>query len=93
MMNISFYPNLNGVKLSKNKKNYFDSTKIKFFRQSRDAISVLPYYINLKKGDELLVPASLCKEAMDRLLDTFRTTINVEGDLTGALIVQKISKL
>ena len=30
---------------------------------------------------------------MDRLLDTFRTTINVEGDLTGALIVQKISKL
>jgi Na+/H+-dicarboxylate symporter len=29
---------------------------------------------------------------MDRLLDTFRTTINVEGDLTGALIVQKISK-
>ena len=30
---------------------------------------------------------------MDRLLDTFRTTINVEGDLTGALIVQKIAKL
>ena len=30
---------------------------------------------------------------MDRLLDTFRTTINVEGDLVGALIVQKVSKL
>jgi len=30
---------------------------------------------------------------MDRLLDTFRTTINVEGDLTGALIVQKVAKL
>ena len=30
---------------------------------------------------------------MDRLLDTFRTTINVEGDLVGALIVQKVAKL
>jgi len=30
---------------------------------------------------------------MDRLLDTFRTTINVEGDLVGSLIVQKVTKL
>ncbi len=30
---------------------------------------------------------------MDRLLDSFRTTINVEGDLTGALIVGKLTKL
>ena len=29
---------------------------------------------------------------MDRLIDTFRTTINVEGDLVGALIVDKITK-
>jgi Na+/H+-dicarboxylate symporter len=29
---------------------------------------------------------------MDRLIDTFRTTINVEGDLVGALIVDKIIK-
>ena len=29
---------------------------------------------------------------MDRLIDTFRTTINVEGDLVGALIINKISK-
>ena len=29
---------------------------------------------------------------MDRLIDTFRTTINVEGDLVGALIVNKITK-
>lgn len=29
---------------------------------------------------------------MDRLLDTFRTTINVEGDLVGTLIVQKLIK-
>jgi Na+/H+-dicarboxylate symporter len=27
---------------------------------------------------------------MDRLLDTFRTTINVEGDLVGSLIVNKL---
>jgi Na+/H+-dicarboxylate symporter len=26
------------------------------------------------------------------LIDTFRTTINVEGDLVGALIVNKITK-
>ena len=29
---------------------------------------------------------------MDRLIDTFRTTINVEGDLVGTLIVHKITK-
>ena len=29
---------------------------------------------------------------MDRLIDTFRTTINVEGDLVGALIINKITK-
>jgi len=29
---------------------------------------------------------------MDRLIDTFRTTINVEGDLVGTLIVDKITK-
>jgi Na+/H+-dicarboxylate symporter len=29
---------------------------------------------------------------MDRLIDTFRTTINVEGDLVGTLIVNKITK-
>ena len=29
---------------------------------------------------------------MDRLIDTFRTTINVEGDLVGALIVDKVIK-
>ena len=28
---------------------------------------------------------------IDRLLDTFRTTVNVEGDMVGSLIVQKIS--
>lgn len=28
---------------------------------------------------------------VDRLLDTFRTTVNVEGDMVGSLIVQKIS--
>jgi len=27
---------------------------------------------------------------MDRLLDTFRTTINVEGDLVGSLIINKL---
>ena len=30
---------------------------------------------------------------MDRLIDTFRTSINVEGDLVGTLIVDKITKL
>ena len=30
---------------------------------------------------------------MDRLLDTFRTTVNVEGDLVGALIVNKLSRV
>ena len=29
---------------------------------------------------------------MDRLIDTFRTTINVEGDLVGTLIVHKITQ-
>ena len=29
---------------------------------------------------------------MDRLIDTFRTTINVEGDLVGALIINKITR-
>ena len=29
---------------------------------------------------------------MDRLIDTFRTTINVEGDLVGTLIVDKVTK-
>ena len=29
---------------------------------------------------------------MDRLLDTFRTTVNVEGDLVGTLIIDKIVK-
>jgi len=29
---------------------------------------------------------------MDRLIDTFRTTINVEGDLVGTLIVDKLAK-
>jgi len=29
---------------------------------------------------------------IDRLLDTFRTTINVEGDLVGALVVNKLSQ-
>jgi Na+/H+-dicarboxylate symporter len=28
---------------------------------------------------------------IDRILDTFRTTVNVEGDMVGSLIVQKIS--
>ena len=28
---------------------------------------------------------------IDRILDTFRTTVNVEGDMIGSLIVQKIS--
>jgi Na+/H+-dicarboxylate symporter len=27
---------------------------------------------------------------VDRLLDTFRTTVNVEGDLVGSLLVQKL---
>jgi Na+/H+-dicarboxylate symporter len=29
---------------------------------------------------------------IDRLLDTFRTTVNVEGDIVGALIVDKLAK-
>ena len=29
---------------------------------------------------------------MDRLLDTFRTTVNVEGDLVGSLIIDKLVK-
>jgi Na+/H+-dicarboxylate symporter len=29
---------------------------------------------------------------MDRLLDTFRTTVNVEGDLVGTLIIDKLVK-
>ena len=29
---------------------------------------------------------------MDRLLDTFRTTVNVEGDLVGSLIIDKLIK-
>ena len=27
---------------------------------------------------------------IDRLLDTFRTTVNVEGDMVGSLVVQKL---
>ena len=30
---------------------------------------------------------------MDRLLDTFRTTVNVEGDLVGTLIIDKLIKI
>ena len=28
---------------------------------------------------------------IDRLLDTFRTTVNVEGDMIGSLVVQKLA--
>jgi len=27
---------------------------------------------------------------IDRLLDTLRTTVNVEGDMVGSLVVQKL---
>lgn len=30
---------------------------------------------------------------IDRLLDTFRTAVNVEGDMVGSLVVQKLSKV
>jgi Na+/H+-dicarboxylate symporter len=29
---------------------------------------------------------------IDRLLDAFRTTVNVAGDMSGSLVVQKFSK-
>jgi Na+/H+-dicarboxylate symporter len=30
---------------------------------------------------------------IDRLLDTVRTTVNVEGDMVGSLVVQKLTKM
>jgi Na+/H+-dicarboxylate symporter len=29
---------------------------------------------------------------VDRMLDTLRTTVNVEGDIVGSLIVEKLAK-
>lgn len=36
-------------------------------------------------------PAPTGAKPIDRILDTTRTAVNVEGDMVGALIVQKLA--
>ncbi len=66
-----------------------------------DCINWRPWNSKCRNGDDgygassvrdFLLEALGILIPMDRLLDTFRTTVNVEGDLVGTLIIDKLVK-